>query len=110
MKIHDKILVKGHRKASVCDKRRLLPGTKTVMIKSTCWCHVIVSLMQLKAESRTGYAVGKLSFLSTYYLKQIQATEPQTVCVSTHDVNFIHVKTFWFGVLKPCLVLTNLFC
>jgi len=66
MKIHDKILVKGHRKASVCDKRRLLPGSKTVMIKSTCWCDVIVSLMQLKAESLTGYAVGNLFFVSTY--------------------------------------------
>jgi hypothetical protein len=53
MKIHDKILVKGQGKASVCGKRKLLPGSKTMMIKST-WCDVIVSLMQLKAESRTG--------------------------------------------------------
>jgi len=109
MKIHDKILVKGHRKASVCDKRRLLPGSKTVMIKSTCWCHVIVSFMQLKAESRTGYAVGKLFFLATYYLKKFRQQNLKQ-CVSTHDVNFLHVKTFWFGVLKRYLVLTNLFC
>jgi hypothetical protein len=83
MKIHDKILVKGHGKASVCDKRRLLSGSKTLMIKSTCWCDVIVSLMQLKAESRTEYAVGYLFFVSIHYLKQIQATDHQTVCVNT---------------------------
>jgi hypothetical protein len=71
MKIHDKILVKGHGKASVCDKRRLLPRSKTVMIKSTCWCDVIVSLVQLKAEFRTGYAVGNPFFVSIHYLKQI---------------------------------------
>ena len=53
-----------------------------MMIKSTCWCHVTVSLMHLKAESRTGYAEGKLFFLSTFYLRQIKATEPQTVCVN----------------------------
>jgi len=83
MKIHDKLLVKGHGKARVCDKRRLLPGSKTVVIKSTCRCDVIFSLMQLKAESRTGYVIGNPFFVSNYYLKQIQATEPQTVCVNT---------------------------
>jgi hypothetical protein len=44
MKIRNKILVEGHGKASVCDKRRLLPELKTVVIKST-WSDVIVSLM-----------------------------------------------------------------
>ena len=53
------------------------------MIKSTCWCDVFVSLVQLKAESRTGYGVGNSFFVSIHYLKQIQATEPQTVCVNT---------------------------